>query len=96
MFDRKTITYLLHKIRNPVTKEVKTVTTLLPPEVSSGIGIPHMQLLAINDGSELLLYGDNSNIWKYAVANNKWDIRANILISRWKPLVIKAPKLYCP
>jgi hypothetical protein len=79
-----------------LTKEVKTVTPLLPPEVSSGIGIPHMQMLPINDGSELLLYGDNSNIWKYAVANNKWDIRANILISRWKPLVIKAPKLYCP
>jgi hypothetical protein len=79
-----------------LTKEVKTVTPLLPPEVSSGIGIRHMQLLAINDGSELLLYGDNSNIWKYVVANNKWEITANILISRWKPLVIKAPKLYCP
>jgi hypothetical protein len=79
-----------------VTNEVKMVTPILPPEVPSGVGQPNMEMMSIRDGSELLLYGDQTNIWKYTVANNKWEITANILISRSKPLVIKAPTLACP
>jgi hypothetical protein len=72
------------------------VTPILPPEVPYGVGIPNLEMLAIRDGSELLLYGDNTNIWKYSVAKNSWEITGHILLSRVSPLVIVAPDLYCP
>jgi hypothetical protein len=50
-----------------VTKEVKMITPILPPEVPYGVGFNNLEMLAIREGSELLLYGDNSNIWKYSV-----------------------------
>jgi hypothetical protein len=72
------------------------VTPILPPEALYGYGFPNLELRAIRDGSELLLYGDNTNIWKYSVAKNSWDIAGHILLSRDRPLVIEAPGLHCP
>jgi hypothetical protein len=79
-----------------VTKEVKMVTPILPPEATYRVGYPNLELLAIRDGTELLLYGDNSNIWKYSVAKNSWEMAGQILLSRDRPLVIEAPGLHCP
>ena len=72
------------------------VTPILPPEVPYGVGIPNLEMLAIRDGSELLLYGDNSNIWKYSVAKNSWEMAGHILLGRDRPLVIESPGLHCP
>jgi hypothetical protein len=86
----------LYKNRNPVTKEVKIVTPILPFEVQSGSALLHMRMQSIKGGSALLLYNDQNNIWKYTVANNSWNIVAKTLMLHQVPLVIKATKLSCP
>ena len=86
----------MYKNRNPVTKEVKIVTPILPFEVPSGSALAHMRMQSIKEGSALLLYNDQNNIWKYTVANNSWNIVAKTLMLHQVPLVIKATKLSCP
>jgi hypothetical protein len=79
-----------------VTKEVKIVTPILPFEVQSGSALTHMRMQPIKEGSALLLYNNQDNIWKYTVATNNWSIVAKTLRLNQAPLVIKAPKFSCP
>jgi len=72
------------------------VSPILPPGVPYGFGMFDLEMLAIRDGSELLLYGDNTNIWKYSVAENKWEVIANLLMNHDRPLVIKVRNIFCP
>ena len=88
--------HFLNKIRNQLTKKVTMVTPILPPEIAAGVGLPYLGMIPIRGGSELLLYGDHRNIWKYSVAKDSWEISGQILESRTGALVIETPKLYCP
>ena len=47
------------EVWNPADGSVTMITNELPPEEGDSNGVAFAQLLAINDGTELLLYGGN-------------------------------------
>jgi len=70
---------------NPQTGEVELLWDEIPPEVGTSYGLRWAEVLPINDGSELILYGglDGSykdEIWKYTVETNSWTKYINYSI----------------
>jgi len=71
---------------NPQTREVELLWEEIPPEVGGSEGLRLAELLPINEGSELILYGgwDRSvvkdDIWKYNVETNVWTKYLNYSI----------------
>jgi len=62
---------------NPKTREVELLWDEIPPEEGGSGGLEFAEMLPINDGSELILYGGyhgsfKDDIWKYNVATNSW------------------------
>lgn len=47
------------EVWNPADGSVTLITNELPPEEGYSSGVAFAQLLAINNGTELLLYGGN-------------------------------------
>ena len=73
------------EIWNPLDGNVELVAQLLPTETESSLGLNHAQLLPINGGSEILLYGGfqgeyQQEIWKYTVVNSTWT-KVGVMIS---------------
>jgi len=57
---------------NPQTREVELLWGEIPPEVGGSTGgLRWAEVLPINDGSMLILYGKD-DIWKYIVETNIW------------------------
>jgi len=70
---------------NPQTKEVELLWNEIPPEVGGTLGLGFAEILPINDGSELILYGGTDGsfkdeIWKYTVETNSWKKYLNYSI----------------
>jgi len=62
---------------NPQTRQVELLWDEIPPEVGASHGLDAAEVLPINDGSELILYGGSDGsttdeIWKYTVETNNW------------------------
>jgi len=63
---------------NPYTKEVQLLWNEIPPEVGGAFGLEYADIIPINAGSELILYGGyeygstTDEIWKYTVETNSW------------------------
>jgi len=62
---------------NPKTGEVELLWDVIPPEEGGSYGLEFAEMLPINDGSELILYGGlngyyKDDIWKYNVETNSW------------------------
>jgi hypothetical protein len=59
---------------NPDYATIQTLSDVLPPEEGKSSGLETSQLIAINDGSELLLFGGwalntyaEGGIWKFSM-----------------------------
>jgi hypothetical protein len=54
---------------NPDDGTVQTLSDVLPPEEGKSSGLETSQLIAINDGSELLLFNTyaKGGIWKFSM-----------------------------
>jgi len=62
---------------NPQTGIVELLWDEIPPEVGGSDGLRFAEILLINDGSELIVYGGDTGsttdeIWKYNVESNIW------------------------
>jgi len=65
------------EVWNPQTRQVELLWGEIPPEVGTSSGLEVAEVLPINDGSELILYGgyagsNKDEIWKYTVETNIW------------------------
>jgi len=64
---------------NPRTREVLLLWEEIPPEIDGDSwGLRKAEILPINDGSELILYGgfdgsSTNEIWKYTLETNSWS-----------------------
>jgi len=71
---------------NPQTREVELLWNEIPPEVGGSYGLSLAEILPINDGTELILYGGSlwrsykDEIWKYTVETNSWTKYWNYFI----------------
>jgi len=73
------------EVWNPQTRQVELLWDQIPPEVGASIGLEFAEVLPINDGSELILYGGapgsiTDEIWKYTVETNSWTKYINYSI----------------
>jgi len=63
------------EVWNPTTGEVELLWNEIPPEVGSSPGLAQAELIPVNGGLELLVYGgfpSKDDIWKYTVETNAW------------------------
>lgn len=68
------------EIWNPRTSEINLLWDEIPPEVGGNeFGLLDAEMLSINSGSELILYGGNpgtsvsNGIWKFKLSDNSWE-----------------------
>ena len=92
------------EIWNPLNESVTTQTDLLPSEEGGTFGLQDAQLVPINGGSELLLYGgwansslsmDLGKIWKYSLAENIWTEYGSMLFTRQELIVLPVTGMHC-
>ena len=62
---------------NPRTKTVELLWDVISPEEGGTEGLRASEMVILNGGQELLLYGGyqvsfQDGIWKYITANNTW------------------------
>ena len=65
------------EIWNPRTKTVELLWDIIPPEEGGTTGLWESELVTINGGTEIILYGGyngkyQAGIWKYIVSENRW------------------------
>jgi len=70
---------------NPQTREVKLLWEEIPPELGAANGFFSSDMLLINGGSELILYGGRTGsykdeIWKYTMETNNWTVYKNYVM----------------
>ena len=81
---------------------VSMVTPVLPQEIGSTTGLRRAQMISINEGKELLIYGGKTNvkifssIWKYSVLNDSWSQIGALLEPRSDFAVIEVIGIDCP
>jgi len=73
---------------NPQTGEVELLWDEIPPEVGGSFSLRYAEMIPINNGSELILYGgyDESttdDIWKYNVETNSWTMYISYIVYRF-------------
>jgi len=73
------------EVWNPQTRQVELLWEEIPPEVGESYGLRYAEILPVNDGSELILYGGDTGsttdeIWKYNVETNRWTRYKNYCI----------------
>ena len=88
------------EIWNPNDGTIEMVTDELPLEETSTKGIMHSEALAINEGSEVLLFGgnkgsDHQGIWKYSVTENTWTRVGSLLAARSGHIVLPITNVSC-
>ena len=88
------------EIWNPKDGTVTTQIEVLPPEGGSSVGLQDAQLVSINEGRELLLYGGRADsvsngIWKFSLAENTWSKVGTMLIPREELIVLPVKGIHC-
>ena len=88
------------EVWNPNDESVATFHDSLPHE-QDGLGLDGSQMISVNRGSELILYGGFagqylSDIWKYVVEDDTWVQIGNMTESRYGHLVIPVTNIKCP
>ena len=87
--------------RSPTDGTVKLVTTYLPTETAKSFALNHGQLVAINGGTELLLYGGwqgefQGSVWKFTEKDSSWKKEGNMLEAREEHVVLPVHVVKCP
>ena len=87
-------------IWNPIDGTVELVTELLPTETENSLGLNHAQLLPINGGSEIILYGGfqgeyQQEIWKYTAGNSTWSKIGSMISPREEQVVLPVHGIRC-
>ena len=64
---------------NPDDGTVQTLSDVLPPEEGKSSGLETSQLIAINDGSELLLFNTyaEGGIWKFSMLEKSTKVETS-------------------
>jgi len=80
---------------------VKLVATQLPTETAKSFALNHGQLLTINGGTELLLYGGwqgdfQGSIWKFVEKDSSWAKYGDMLQPREEHVVLPVHAVKCP
>jgi hypothetical protein len=88
------------EVWNPSDESVTTFHDALPHE-QDGLGLDGSQMISVDDGSELILYGGFageylSDIWKYSVQDDSWAQVGNMTTTRYGHLVIPVTAVKCP
>ena len=89
------------EIWSPSEGTVKLATRMLPTETMKSFGLNHAQLVPINKGSELLLYGGfqgsfQNQVWKFSEKDSKWIKFGQMLIEREEHVVLPVNHVKCP
>ena len=88
------------EIWSPLDGTVKLVSKLLPTETSKSLGLNHAQLVPINNGRELLLYGGyqgsfQNEIWKFSEKDSSWIKVGDLLLGREEHVVLPVASVKC-
>ena len=88
------------EIWSPTEGTVKMVSNVLPTENSKSFGLNHAQLVAINGGRELLLYGGfqgsyQGEIWKFTEKDSGWLKVGDMLLGREEHVVLPVANVKC-
>lgn len=88
------------EIWSPTDRTVKLVSEVLPTETSKSFGLNHAQLVSINDGKELLLYGGfqgsyQGEIWKFTEKDSSWIKVGDLLLGREEHVVLPVVAVDC-
>ena len=88
------------EIWNPNNGSVITQIDFLPTEEVESFGLQDAQLVPINDGRELLLYGGKADsvideIWKFSLAENSWSKVGTMLFPREELIVLPVVGIHC-
>ena len=80
---------------NPADGSVQILSEVLPPEEGKFSGLETSQLVSINGGSDLLLFGGwafnayaEGGIWKFSTAGKTWTRLGDMLAQRAAHFVI--------
>ncbi len=89
------------EIWSPIEGTVKLESQMLPTETLKSFGLNHAQLMPINKGSELLLYGGfqgsfQSQVWKFSEKDSKWTKFGQMLMEREEHIVLPVNHVKCP
>jgi hypothetical protein len=79
---------------------VQRINDFLPSEDEASLGLNHAQLVPINGGTELLLYGGwqgdySADIWKYNIEKDTWTQHGSLLTAREEHIVLPVTGLDC-
>lgn len=88
------------EIWSPTDGIVKLVSEILPTETSQSLSLNHGQLVPINNGREVLLYGGyqgsfQSDIWKFSEKDSSWTKVGNMLVGREEHVVLPVADVQC-
>ena len=88
------------KIWNPIDGTVKLVSDLLPTESENSFGLNHAQLVPINDGTEMVMYGGyqgdyQQEIWKFTEETSSWTKIGDMLSPREEHVVLPVHGITC-
>ena len=88
------------EIWNPLDGAIKLVSELLPTESENSFGLNHAQLIPINDGTEMVMYGGyqgdyQQEIWKFTVETSSWTKIGNMLVPREEHVVLPVHGVTC-
>ena len=88
------------EIWNPKDGTIKLVSELLPTESEGSFGLNHAQLIPINDGKEMVMYGGyqgdyQQEIWKFTVETSSWTKIGSMLAPREEHVVLPVHGVTC-
>ena len=88
------------EIWNPLQSSVEMINEYLPTESASSLGLNHAQLVPVNGGKEMILYGGfqndyQSEIWKFTLDTSEWDKMGELAVAREEHIIFPLDTVAC-
>ncbi len=89
------------EVWNPMDGSVNILSRKIPSEVGKFSGLVSSQVISVNGGKELILYGGfvsgsyKGGIWKYNVEANSWTKVGTMLKRRYEHVVLPVIGIEC-